>query len=692
MISAQREQLAADRVISTADLMEKEIGYLQTEMAQLGTVAALFGGFIFGVLSMQGTTAGSNPWMLNGGSMYIANPGVSTGFWSEKNMAIPGVGYTPAANDNPTDDDGFTNPGGNSQPAKIPNWARPGLSGTTWFQLEGVFISGFVFAGPACEDDQGPEVRMRNQLLATSARITAAGNKQCAQNNVPLWASSWDGSCSAGGELAFFATKSSCTSTSGAPLTSISVAKNSLVQLPSATPYNPASTNNPTNNPAASMGPKGGLCVNIPGLLRAEGSGGSAPSPARSYRLWCKGDPSALPKAGGGAGEIVGIVYSLPDCGGSALVGECPKADVPVVQPQPPCVAKCVGANETQTQCADLPSERCHAVAGCTYQHSVLPRVIAQSFSGVGRAEGTCTVVQTPMWASYTTAAEEGGAGPDTALAKPLTCGSPGNLTFHTSPDCSDSSRVAAPYEILGGDGGTIDGYSFQESHTVRARNCKAGCLCSSARQPLRLLKNSSTEFSVKAMCTEKAGWLWAPFDKDKEPLLSISEMIFTLLIGLTLYANVMCVFRSTFLMMWGPRRALMAETREMERVLIDMRISRRSALQWYMVGNWLFMLSAFVLGFCYWQGPALFTITLTIGWGMVELRRMELEMRKFFQVPPVFTSRFFGTSYDPYSEPLLGDLMNDAHIARDLAQDTRKAGGKRYVPPSARSQAREEL
>ena len=39
-----------------------------------------------------------------------------------------------------------------------------------------------------------------------------------------------------------------------------------------------------------------------------------------------------------GAGEIVGIMYSLPDCGGSALVGECPKADVPVVQPQPPCV------------------------------------------------------------------------------------------------------------------------------------------------------------------------------------------------------------------------------------------------------------------------------------------------------------------------------------------------------------------
>ena len=36
--------------------------------------------------------------------------------------------------------------------------------------------------------------------------------------------------------------------------------------------------------------------------------------------------------------------------------------------------------------------------------------------------------------------------------------------------------------------------------------------------------------------------------------------MIFTLLIGLTLYANVMCVFRSTFLMMWGPRRALMAD------------------------------------------------------------------------------------------------------------------------------------
>jgi len=720
MISAQREQLAADRVISTANLMEKEIGYLQTEMAQLGTVASLFAGFIFGFLCFQGSTAGSNPWLLNGGSMYIANPGVSTGFWgTERNMAIPGLGYTPAANDNPTDDDGFTNPGGNSQPAKIPNWARPGFSGRTWFQLEGVFISGYVFAGPRCADDQGPEVRMRNQLLATSVRTTIKkGNRSCAQNNLPLWArfqvpggpgaggggegsssssssSSWTGTCDGGGEIAFFSTLSSCTNASLLvhPLTNISVAPGTLKKLPSATRYS-------LKDDTASMGPTGGHCVNITGLLRAEGSGGSAPSPVRSYRLWCKGDPSALPNSTIDAGVIVGILYSLPGCGGSALVGECPKADVPQVQPQPPCVAKCVGANGgdddgsddgSPAQCADLNSERCSAEPGCKYQHSVLPRVVAQSYSGKGRAEGACTVVQTPMWASYITATEKDHpAEKDTALAKPLTCGSQGDLSFHTSPNCSSSSRVAAPYKIPGGDGGNIGGYSFQKSHTVRAPGCAAGCLCSSSDSDttprLQLLNNSDTQFSVSAMCTEKAGWLFAPLDNDKEPLLSISESVFTLLIGLTLFANVMCVFRSTFLMMWGPRRALMAQTREMERVLIDMRISRRSALQWYMIGNWLFMLSAFVLGICYWQGPALFTITLTIGWGMVKLRRMELEMRKFFQVPPVFTSRFFGTSYDPYSEPLLGDLMNDAHIARDLAQDTREAGGKRYVPPSARS------
>ena len=127
-----------------------------------------------------------------------------------------------------------------------------------------------------------------------------------------------------------------------------------------------------------------------------------------------------------------------------------------------------------------------------------------------------------------------------------------------------------------------------------------------------------------------------------------------------------------------------MAPQNEMEKVLIDMRMSRRSALQWFMIGSWFFLFACFVVGWNYWEAPAAVTISFVVAWSMWELRKMERSMRFFFRVPPIFTSRFFGTTYDPYSEPLMGDLMSDEHLNRDLAK-TQVKTKVRYVPPSAR-------
>ena len=64
MLAADREVLAAYRVRETADLLEKEISYLQAELGTIATQAALLAGFVYGTLTMQGGT--------NSGKSYVA--------------------------------------------------------------------------------------------------------------------------------------------------------------------------------------------------------------------------------------------------------------------------------------------------------------------------------------------------------------------------------------------------------------------------------------------------------------------------------------------------------------------------------------------------------------------------------------------------------------------------------------------
>ena len=226
-----------------------------------------------------------------------------------------------------------------------------------------------------------------------------------------------------------------------------------------------------------------------------------------------------------------------------------------------------------------------------------------------------CTQVQTPMWAAYTT---ETSGGEETFYKKPNTCQARGNLTFHSSSDCSDLSRVAPVYTVAERAEDTGSKWFFQKD--IWSEECHP----TKGRDPIKLLKNSAQAFSFFVTCTEKAGWMFLPADTGAQPLLSISQFFYTLLIGASLHANVMCVFRTNLLVMWGPCRALMAPQVEMETVLINMRNSRRSALQWFLIGSWFFLTACFVVGWTYWQAPAACTISMVVAWAMWELYSME--------------------------------------------------------------------
>jgi len=154
---------------------------------------------------------------------------------------------------------------------------------------------------------------------------------------------------------------------------------------------------------------------------------------------------------------------------------------------------------------------------------------------------------------------------------------------------------------------------------------------------------------------------------------LCLSEVIFTLVLGGSLVSNLLCVFSATFIMMWGPRRALMAQERDMEDILIRIRLERRKSLKHFLTGVFTFLLSAVVHGWMYWQGPSAITITVVCGYGAWELHAMESSMRHYFKAPPIFNNRFFGggPTATPFEEPLLGDLMSQDQIRKDLSANT---------------------
>eukprot|EP00936_MAST-01D_sp_MAST-1D-sp1_P000663 g663.t1 len=149
---------------------------------------------------------------------------------------------------------------------------------------------------------------------------------------------------------------------------------------------------------------------------------------------------------------------------------------------------------------------------------------------------------------------------------------------------------------------------------------------------------------------------------------LAISETIFTLVMALSFVSNLLCICHSTFILVWAPRRALMAQEGDMEKVLIRTRIERRTSVQHFILGVSSFVFATPVYAWCYWQGPSAIVMTLLSLYALFELYRMEKSLRQFFKQPPVFTSElFFGNSYDPNEEPKITSLMDGAELLRDL-------------------------
>ena len=122
-----------------------------------------------------------------------------------------------------------------------------------------------------------------------------------------------------------------------------------------------------------------------------------------------------------------------------------------------------------------------------------------------------------------------------------------------------------------------------------------------------------------------------------------------------------------------------------MESILIRIRLERRRAIQHFLLGVFSFLASAVVTAWSYWQGPSAICVTVICTWGGWHIKSMESSMRTYFKAPPIFTSRLLGTYYDPHSEPLLGDLMSQEQLKRDLAANTAAAElgkGLAAIPP----------
>ena len=77
MLGAEREVLAARRVLQAANLLEKELRYIVIELRSIGMMAALFSGFVIRELNRQGSTRGGNP-MLGGGGEPVGTWGLGS--------------------------------------------------------------------------------------------------------------------------------------------------------------------------------------------------------------------------------------------------------------------------------------------------------------------------------------------------------------------------------------------------------------------------------------------------------------------------------------------------------------------------------------------------------------------------------------------------------------------------------------
>ena len=141
MISAAREQIAAGRVLSTADLVEKEIKYLQSELGNLGGKSAMLGGFILGgALMVQGHTHKGNPWFFHG-ALRPTHPGIREAPLREMNQFG-------------TDDDFWVAPG-QGITRNPQSWDRITTNQMqAWYMLNGTFLQGTVFAGDTCAEER----------------------------------------------------------------------------------------------------------------------------------------------------------------------------------------------------------------------------------------------------------------------------------------------------------------------------------------------------------------------------------------------------------------------------------------------------------------------------------------------------------------------------------------------------------
>ena len=157
-----------------------------------------------------------------------------------------------------------------------------------------------------------------------------------------------------------------------------------------------------------------------------------------------------------------------------------------------------------------------------------------------------------------------------------------------------------------------------------------------------------------------------APFGMS--PQLAFSEILFTLVLSLSLVANLMCVFSVSCLVSLGARRALTASECEMERVLIRLRLERRKTVRRFLVGSMAFLTSSVVVAWSYWQGPSAIVMTAVVGYAFWKVASMERSARAAFRAPPLMRSRWWpGPRYDPRSEPLLQDLLSNDALRADL-------------------------
>ena len=732
MISAAREQIAAGRVASTADLVEKEIKYLQSELGNLGGKSAMLGGFILGgALMVQGHTHKGNPWFFHG-ALRPTHPGIREAPLREMNQfgsdddfwVAPGQGITR----NPQSKDRFTT---NQMQA--------------WYMLNGTFLQGTVFAGDTCEEERqvltgqlvpgydpgcswecgsvGPM-----QMLATTPRADPGkgdggrdgptgdagpdklrrGGARCGQNPLPVWATYDGATCGSGGTLRFFSQPDGALNRAdtfgGAQRCSKASAIIGNATVPALQPgawlLPPACLNGAFGckpySLTENMSPDGGHCQDVPVMTAPSMQTVDAYKGHRSYRLWCTEvdvNGAKVPP------QIWGVGFAGPQCTHSAVLGYCPQ----YFQDQqiPRCSTRCTLKSDSQrddpvkrrlaeaaargggggaasasnpfvggggglhasgrrlaealdaappNKCLQYNETGCNADKDCYYLAMMQPMPIAapvnRTTASQPSADEQCTPGQLPAWATYTNEGDR--------------CGTAGTLELFSDGYCN--------------------AYSSMLNVTISAHQANGGTHCIKATGAIKAAAPGMTAqpLSYAAKCFTKGGWLWNEPSGLKWPRgmgefgiqsgVAQSEAVYTVIVGCAFMFCLVCVFKSSLLKTRGPRRLLLATPKEMKDVLIQIRMERRRCIQFFFLGTWFWLISSAVHAYAYLEAPQCLAMTVVVLVGMWELYSMEQRMRMAFKASPIFTSRFFGTYYDPYSEPMMCDLMSDANLARDLA------------------------